>query len=371
MKGGRPLKFLLLVALGWTGARAALLWPGVPIAVPAEAGPTLPGQTAPATPAPRVARIPASAAPTLAQADSYDIAALSVVPALLPFTPSEEPPPLGPPEFAQAFTPAPPALVGSPPQLARAPAQTAAQSRSEPHAVGLPGPGSVPAQGYGLGKGPVPVEPGPDRWSASTWLVARGGSMAGNGPFGPAQLGGSQAGARIRYALARALALSGRLSTPLRGIGREAGLGIEWQPLAGRIPLSVLVERRFALDSGRGGTAIGAITGINPTRVRGRLELEGYGQAGMVARARRELYADGALRLLHPVATVGRARLSVGAGAWAGAQRGARRVDVGPALVATVPTGGPTFRIAAEWRQRVAGNAAPDSGPALTLGTDF
>jgi hypothetical protein len=215
----------------------------------------------------------------------------------------------------------------------------------------------------------VAQPPAARRWSASAWLVARGGSMAGNGAFGPAQLGGSQACGRLRYALTRSIALSGRLSTPLRGIGREAGLGVEWQPL--KIPLSILLERRVSLDSARSGTALGAITGINPTRVFRRLELEGYGQAGVVARGRRELYADGALRLLQPVASGKVARLAVGMGVWGGAQRGASRVDVGPSMVATVPTGGPTLRVAAEWRQRVAGNAAPGSGPAVTLGTDF
>ncbi|RSV18125.1 hypothetical protein CA235_00755 [Sphingomonas sp. ABOLF] len=209
------------------------------------------------------------------------------------------------------------------------------------------------------------------RWSASAWLVARGGSMAGDGAFGPAQLGGSQAGARIRYALTRTLSLSGRLSSPLRGVGKEAGLGVEWQPLKLPLPISILLERRIALDSGQDGTGLGAIAGINPTPLVGRLQVEGYGQAGVVLRARREPYADGAVRLLHPVASGKRLQLALGAGAWGGAQRGASRLDIGPSLVATVPTGGPKLRVAAEWRQRVAGNAAPGSGPALTLGTDF
>jgi hypothetical protein len=32
---------------------------------------------------------------------------------------------------------------------------------------------------------------------------------------------------------------------------------------------------------------------------------------------------------------------------------------------------GRNFNVAADWRQRLAGNARPDSGPTLTLSTDF
>jgi len=342
---GRPLKFLVIVLLGWSGARAALLWPGAPLAVPAEAtasaGPEIP--------------VPAAAFSAFAQPlpPPTEAAAAAMTPLGAPM------PPLLPFEltdtgFGESAAPAP----------FPEPSMPLAARMQE--AVPPAAPASVPVEpALAL----VAQPPGPSRWSASAWLVARAGSMAGNGAFGPAQLGGSQAGARIRYALGRTLALSGRLSAPLRGIGREAGLGVEWQPL--KIPLSILLERRVALDAGRGGTALGAITGINPTRVAGRLELEGYGQAGVVARRRREPYADGALRLLQPVASGRLGRLAVGAGVWGGAQRGASRLDVGPSLVATVPTAGPTLRVAAEWRQRVAGNAAPGSGPALTLGTDF
>lgn len=362
MRGGQPLKFLLVVLAGWTGARAAMLWPGAPLSAPAAASATLPAAARPAAgPVAPLARTSPTTAGGAREAMPSAAAPLFALmpPALLPMAP--------PPDIA----PDPQAPQAPRPGSWREPIEMAATTTAPPSS-----PPAAPSATFTQAAVPVepalvPLAPGPSRWSASAWAVARGGSMAGNGVFGPAQLGGSQAGARIRYALARTLSLSGRLSTPFKGIGREAGLGVEWQPLTSPIPLSFLLERRFALDSGRGGTAFGAITGINPTRVYGPLEVEGYGQAGVVVRNRRELYADGALRLLYPVAENRRFRLSLGAGAWGGAQRGARRLDVGPAVVATVPTGGPTLRVAAEWRQRVAGNAAPGSGPALTLGTDF
>jgi hypothetical protein len=55
MRGaGQPLKFLVVVLLGWTGARAAMLWPGAPLAAPAEAT-AAPGLATPNAAAPLLA----------------------------------------------------------------------------------------------------------------------------------------------------------------------------------------------------------------------------------------------------------------------------------------------------------------------------
>src|SRR3546814_6988641 len=77
-------------------------------------------------------------------------------------------------------------------------------------------------------------------------------------------LGGSQAGARLAYAIdpAPRLQLVGRVATPLRGRGREAAIGVAWQPT--RAPVRVVAEQRFAIDGGRGGPAIGVIGGVGP-----------------------------------------------------------------------------------------------------------
>src|SRR3546814_13408027 len=98
--------------------------------------------------------------------------------------------------------------------------------------------------------------PTPDaRWSSSGWVVLRGDGAAG-AAFGGSQLGGSQAGARLAYAIdpAHRLQLVGRVATPLRGRGREAAIGVAWQPT--RAPVRVVAEQRFAIDGGRGGPAI-------------------------------------------------------------------------------------------------------------------
>jgi len=334
MRNGRPLRFLALVLGGWTVIRISILWPvvnqaatvlGSVAASPAEAAdaPPLPSPTA----RPSESRI---------QSEQYVVRRRGV-------------PPLS----------AAPAAFGGSTVDWTMPRQSAGDSPHPPLravepvlAAGLPAASSV------------------KRWSASLWLVARRGSGAGRGFTGP-QLGGSQAGVRIAYLLDRRhrLAIAARIASPLGAGQRDAAIGIEWQPT--RWPIRVVAEQRFTLGPGRGGPTIGAIGGFGPSAIGSGFRLEGYGQAGYIARRNGEGFADGALRLSHPLVSIGRVKLDLGAATWGAAQKGAARVDVGPSLGLTLPVARCPIRLSLEWRERVAGNAQPVSGPALTLGADF
>ncbi|MBX9859084.1 MAG: hypothetical protein K2Y20_05760 [Sphingomonas sp.] len=211
--------------------------------------------------------------------------------------------------------------------------------------------------------------PGASRLSGSAWLIARSGAGLSQSPLG-GQLGGSQAGIRLAYAIdrQRRLALVGRIATPLAGPGREAAAGIEWQPT--RLPVRIVAEQRLAIDGGGGGPAIGVVGGVGPVPI-GDFRLEAYGQAGVIGRERGVGYADGAVRIERPMAKRHGVSLAAGIGAWGAAQPGAARIDVGPVLTATVPIRERRVRVALEWRARVGGQAAPGSGLALTIGGDF
>lgn len=206
------------------------------------------------------------------------------------------------------------------------------------------------------------------RWSLAAWAIARGGGAAT--PFA-GQLGGSQAGARIAYALDadRRLAVVARVASALGTRQTEAAIGLDWQPT--RLPVRLVVEQRIAVDAAAGGTAAGLIGGVDAQPVGAGLALDAYGQAGVIARRGGEAFADGQLRLTRPIAAAGALRVTAGAGAWGAAQRDAARLDLGPTLVAGVRIGGRTLRVALDWRARVAGDANPGSGPALSIGTDF
>jgi hypothetical protein len=207
-------------------------------------------------------------------------------------------------------------------------------------------------------------------FSLSGWALARGASASTLATGG--QLGGSQAGLRARVRLDRGIHVAARLSTPLGGApGAEAAIGLDWRPVAA-LPITLTAERRIGLDrGGRDAFAAGVFGGFDQVPLRAGIKLDGYGQAGVVGLRRRDLYVDGAVRAERRIAALGPASLALGAGMWGGAQRGVSRLDVGPQIVARVPVARGGLRLGAEWRQRVAGDARPGSGPALSLGADF
>lgn len=220
---------------------------------------------------------------------------------------------------------------------------------------------------------PVIVPPNPplrqaSRWSASLWGAARGG---GGSVADAGQLGGSQAGVRVRYAIddARRLGLTARVATPIGARGADAAVGIDWRPVGPGV--AVIVERRFGIDGAPGGTAAFVAGGFGPVPVGGGVVIEGYAQGGAVARDRIEPFADGAMRVARDVAKVAGVDVSAGLGAWGGAQRDVARFDIGPTIGAAVPVGDRRIRVAIDWRERIAGNAAPGSGPAFSIGADF
>lgn len=222
------------------------------------------------------------------------------------------------------------------------------------------------------------------RWSSDSWLLLRrGGNVSLAGGPAPATYGASQAGAVLRYRLSPDS--RHRPSAYVRGTAalngsreREAALGLSVRPIA-RLPVTVAAEVRAA--SPLGGTrlrpAVTAYTELPPIELPRRLRGEAYVQAGYVGGGYATPFVDGQLRIDRKLETVGRGELRAGVGAWGGAQKGASRLDLGPAATVGMGLGGmglgetASARLALDWRFRVAGNAEPSSGPALTLSAGF
>lgn len=228
------------------------------------------------------------------------------------------------------------------------------------------------------------VKPSPrSRFSAYFWLFAREDSISVTSiPLNPAlqqgtaQYGGSQVGAILTYRLSgdrkRNLAIYSRLSTPLavKNSG-ELGLGVKIKPVR-NIPISLYAEKRFRESSaGDSGTAIFLAGGSGPDQLMPGIFLETYGQAGYVFQDDSSYFFDGSASILKNVSTIGARQISMGGAVWAGGQEGAHRIDIGPRISIKAPIGNASTRISIDWRQRVAGNAEPDSGLAISLGTSF
>jgi hypothetical protein len=213
----------------------------------------------------------------------------------------------------------------------------------------------------------------PDRWSASTWAIARNS-------FGPqaiapgGSLGGSQAGTRVLYKpglLGNRLGLFARTSSPMRGLGSDVAFGAELQPFA-KVPVRMALEQRFPLDRGGArGTALSLIGGVSDLPVTEGVRLNAYAQAGVLGVRRRIGFADGAVTLNRPVAKINAMEVGIGAGSWGAVQPGLSRLDAGPRVELKLPVAGRPARVGLEYRHRLLGNANPGSGAAITVGSDF
>ncbi|WP_150291938.1 hypothetical protein [Sphingobium estronivorans] len=218
-----------------------------------------------------------------------------------------------------------------------------------------------------------PQAASPDRWHGSAWLLWRDGSATRADAVAGGRLGGSQAGVRIDFDLtphasSRATAYARASAALNRPASPEAALGLAWQPERD-IPIRFAAERRIALGKGgRDANAVMAVGGFGPVPVAPSLEIEAYAQGGMVGFRSNDLFVDGKMSLLSPVRD---APLRIGASLSGGAQPRVERLDVGPEVQLRLPIKPVAARINIEWRERIAGRAAPASGLAMTLGADF
>ena len=371
-----PLRFLVGVCAGWTCARAALLglaaWQAGGVApfptlsaprAPAAAGPAAAAGGGPPFHAPRAA---AAASGGMVTGPGMALARAEIR--------SSRPKSRG----APATPPPAPLLLARP---APAPVMRPSTSAERPKPVlsaaagGVEGLGtnevgrSAPAAAMHAAQLPVATPgvfappPAAKTWSLSAWAFVR---REGSVPLAPGgMLGGSQAGVRGTWRIAGPVAASLRLTSPLASArGAEAAVGLDWRPHP-RLPIHLLVERRQKIGR-EGRSAFDAtLYGGGEARL-GPLRIDGYAQAGIVGLKRRDLFADGGARAAMPVGP-----LRLGAGAWAAAQPHVSRVDAGPHAELRLPVAGGSASLSADWRFRLAGNARPGSGPAITLAAGF
>ena len=218
--------------------------------------------------------------------------------------------------------------------------------------------------------------PAPNRWSGDAWALWREGGAAPP-VAGQPSYGRSQAGAVLHYRLApgspHAPQLHLRASAALNGVREaEIALGASARPLP-RIPIRLAAEARVSERSGGRelrGAAYG-VTELPRVQLPAGFAADIYAQGGYVTGDFATAFVDGQARVTRPVGRVEDFRLEAGAGAWGGAQEGASRLDVGPTASLGVRLGAVNARLSADYRFRVAGDAEPASGPALTLSAGF
>lgn len=380
---GSPLAVLALLLAGWCGAR--MMWWDYPLAGPANAE----AAKAIALPQAPDAAIPAALAPFARYVPVPDPAAAFIAP----------------PQVAQADAGA----GGGRWQAAGRRSVMAAARTPDPVTVWLPGilpyptmPVGAPsrwadAEGVGGRAGgqvapapfvppaaPVALAAAPQgRWSLDGWTFWRQGSDSANVSQGRVPIyGASQAGAVLQFRIAPASGHDPRVylraySAQVQGGESEAALGLSARPFA-KVPLRVAGEARYT--SAALFTAVRpagyVVTELPPLRLPLGMTGEAYAQAGWVGGPGATWFADGQASAVRPVSFVNRLtgnalRMSIGAGIWAGAQKDAQRLDIGPTLRFDTKVGKVPTRVGVDWRHRVAGDASPGSGVAVTVSTAF
>ncbi len=271
---------------------------------------------------------------------------------------------------AMALTPGYDALAEVRSPLSAAPGR--GQGRFPPGWLAQSEPGNAP----GLLTGQRQARPG--RWSGDAWLLLReGGGATPLASVNPAGYGSDQAGAVVRYALFPNSTfrpdLYLRASKALVAGGESEGAAGASISLARGFPLRVHGEVR--VTDRPGGTEVRpaafVATGLPHRKVAPGLEADAYLQAGYVGGDFATGFVDGKATLEKPVARDDGARLAIGGGAWGGAQRGASRLDIGPTASITLSTGKASLRGSVDYRLRVAGDANPRDGVAVTLAASF
>ncbi len=213
-----------------------------------------------------------------------------------------------------------------------------------------------------------------DAYAYSFWRDGNGRSgLAAGG-----QYGGSQSGLITTFSLQRAgdvekpqmLALLVRAAVAHDNIDeREVALGVRWRPLE-KLPVSITVERRFRHDR-EDAFAIYAAGGANDVKLPLKFRVDSFAQAGVVGGKQAGAFFDAFVRADRNILRTQGVELHAGAGAWAGGQQNTARLDIGPSLRTDVQVRDTRVRLNLDWRFRVAGDAQPGNGPALTLSTGF
>lgn len=223
----------------------------------------------------------------------------------------------------------------------------------------------------------------PNRWTLDIWAFGREGATLSRGAPGPAPVyGASQIGANLQFRAAPASAHDPRayLRASRALIDQpesDVALGVSARPLS-RLPVRVAAEVR-ATDNAFGQDirpATFAITQAPPISLPLRMSAEVYAAAGYVGGDADTGFAEGQATLTRRVVSFDLrrdddVRVNMGAGAWGGAQRGVSRIDVGPTLRMDLSLGAVPARVSIDYRERVGGDAAPGSGVAATLSTQF
>lgn len=192
-------------------------------------------------------------------------------------------------------------------------------------------------------------------------------------------LGAGSTAATLAYTLnplsRRTVELQARFITPYRGFSSPDGTseqgaaGVAVRPFP-KIPVTLVAERLFKLGPNARNDFQARMTAGAAKRVRG-FDVSAFGEAGVVGR-RPDWFAGAQLIAERPIRVPGGFHIAPGVGLWGAMQRTnttSTRVEIGPSVRLVPPKGPLSFSV--DYRVKMAGNARPGSGVAVTVGGQF
>lgn len=221
---------------------------------------------------------------------------------------------------------------------------------------------------------PIQTAPATGQFSLYAYLFFRPDAASG---ASATTYGGSQMFVRADWrlgqnGLAQRSHLYARVSREwAEGAQAEFALGGAVQPFA-RLPVILHGERRIR-TRGPDATAAFVSGGVSDVALPHGIALNAYGQGGTVwpDQGRSSQFFDGQAVLSKPLRRAGPWQIDAGALAATGGQDDTARLDIGPVVTVSGDKGGAQVQGQAGWRFRIAGDAAPANGPAVTLSVRF
>jgi hypothetical protein len=207
-----------------------------------------------------------------------------------------------------------------------------------------------------------------------TYSFWRNGNAEGSGLAASPQYGGSQSGVIATYRISPSqmpeIAILGRIAAVPNALSdTEFAAGLRIKP-SKNVPFTLSAERRIRLNQ-PDANAFYVAGSKEDIPLKYKFSARGFAQAGIIMGRQGDQFYDAGVRIDRPLLTQKRSAIFAGIGSWAGGQRGAGRLDFGPAIRSEIKAGNVNVHISADWRFRVAGNASPKSGPALTISSGF
>jgi hypothetical protein len=222
------------------------------------------------------------------------------------------------------------------------------------------------------------------RWTAEGWILVRGAPLDPAAGIAAAPvLGGGQTGATLGFApdplARRPLSAIARFNAGTDATGQidprtgQAAFGVQWRPLPG---VAVAAERLVATGDLARNEWLFRVSGGGQKRLSPLglpVLVDGYGEASLLGNG--DWLAGAQARALAGV--FGRNGLSAaaGLGGWGSLQsvdgQMLSRLDVGPSASVRTGLGKLNLEASVDYRQRIAGQAEPGSGPVLTFSTAF